>query len=446
MKAFIFLSFTAVAFSVQCQVAPILASNYQNIIEQALINPGVKGISACVILPDETIWLGTAGDNGSGIEINENTVFYAGSTTKSFVATRVLQLWQEDAIDLDAPYTSYIDEIPNVQPEVTIRQLLGHTSGVYDYIENPIFFDGVFSDFSYTYDPIELLSLYLNQPHNFQPGTNYQYSNTNYIILGLVIEGITGNSLAQELRDNIFNPLLLTKTYFGGYETFNDQHCGLHWLENNSLVDLTPNFPHQSLLTCAFASGNIVSYPQDEAKYVRKLMNGEVLNDEALAMMLDLNTFSNNYGLGAIAIPAGGDTVLYGHTGGIGNITEMFHCPLLNVTVVVVQNSMNASLETFINLFLATTEYLNQEVSVEEAEVNELSIFPNPASNLFTVTHKGERMVRVDVIGINGNLIKTMSPNANIQDIDLSELAVGIYNIQVLLDSGHTINKQLQKR
>jgi D-alanyl-D-alanine carboxypeptidase len=174
--------------SAKAQIPPSLLNDFQQILDNSLTSPGVKGISACVIMPDNSIWTGQAGSNGSGTMITDNTVFYGGSTTKTFVATRILQLWENELINLDTCYVAYIDTIDNVLPQTTIRQMLNHTSGIFDIDSHPSFFNDLYSDPSHFFTPSELLQSYLNQPHLFLPGTNHEYSNSNYLILGVIIE------------------------------------------------------------------------------------------------------------------------------------------------------------------------------------------------------------------------------------------------------------------
>jgi D-alanyl-D-alanine carboxypeptidase len=435
-----------IALGALAQIPQSLQNKFQETIEMALISPGVKGISACVIMPDESIWLGQAGVNGAGDPITDTTLFYAGSTTKNFIATRILQLWDAKQIDLDTTYTAYIDTIDFLEPQTTIRQLLNHTSGVYDYLNNPSFLEDVFSNFDYIYSPAQVLNLYLNQPHIFQPGTNFQYSNSNYIVLGLIIEGITGEPFGKQLRDHIFNVVPMPKTYVGSFDTITDPHCGLFWSVGGSpLVDYSAFFPHNSLLSGASAAGNLVSYPMDEARYIRKLINGQLLSEEAMEQMLTMNPFSGTYGLGIISIDAGVDTLLLGHTGDIGNITEMFHCPQSNVTIVVMQNSRNATLDAFIDLFIATQDFVLS--SAEPFLANTVVVFPNPTQNLLTVTNLPANFSgTISIFNTMGQWIATERKLGQEFSISTEFLPPGLHIIQLESDNGERMIKKIIKK
>lgn len=416
-----------------------LQKEFQEIIENAIINQGVKGISACVILPDNSIWTGQAGTNGSGEEITDTTVFYGGSTTKTFVATRVLQLWESGLINLDSAYTSYIDTINYVDPETTIRQMLNHTSGIYDVDQHPKFFLDLLNSPSHFYTPEEILEKYLNHPHNFSPGTNYEYSNSNYLILGTIIEAITGNPLAEELRNNIFDVIDTKHTYFSPYEIFSEPHCGLWMYNESNLMDLT-NLPQTSLLSIAFSAGNITTYPLDEAIFIRELVNGNILSTVALSQMLTMNNFSNDYGLGIVGIEIGEDTLLYGHNGVIGNLTEMYHSPQLNLTVVVMQNSENGDSQPFNYLFLRAWRNVNTSIVDKSIELGEILISPNPASEYIELRQPPESFEplegsEIKIFNTFGELVFSdaayLKEVPHLKRIDISHLPIGLYFIQI---------------
>jgi D-alanyl-D-alanine carboxypeptidase len=423
------------------QVPTSLQNDFQQILDNSLINPGVKGISACVIMPDNSVWTGHAGSNGSGVNITDTTVFYGGSTTKTFVATRILQLWEDGLINLDTAYVAYIDTIDFVLPETTIRQMLNHTSGIFDIDEHPSFFLDILNNPSHFYTPSELFQTYLNQPHNFAPGTNYEYSNSNYNILGTIIEAITGHSLSVELRNNIFDTIPLVHTYFGAYEPFSEPYCGLWMFIDTTLTDLTA-FPHTSLLTSAYSAGNIVSYPLDEALLIRKLINGNILSPVALNEMKTMNSFSDDYGLGLIGIPLGTDTMLYVHNGGIGNLTDMFHSPELNLTVVVMQNSENGDAQAFNYLFLTAFNYVLTSDIEENIKSISSCIYPNPASGLITV--EISKQTAIEISNIQGQLLKSILVEGDKNSIEISDFESGMYIIRVFTING--IMKEIYKR
>jgi D-alanyl-D-alanine carboxypeptidase len=437
MRKIVYVSmFFFLAFSrpVAAQVPPALETEFQQIIEAVLVDPGVKGIAACIIMPDNSVWTGQAGGNGSGTGITDTTVFYGGSTTKTFVATRILQLWEDGLINLDTTYTAYLDTIAFVLPETTIRQLLSHTSGVFDYDENPFYFIDLYYNPAQFYTPAGILQKWVNQPHVFAPGTAYAYSNTNYVILGMVVEAITGNPLAEELRNHVYNQVPVYHTYFGAYESFTEPYCGLWMLDGSTLVDYT-YYPHTALLSSAYAAGNIVTHPLDEALFIRHLINGNILSGAALSEMLTLNPFSNDYGLGIIGIEFAQDTLLYGHNGGIGNLTDMFHCPQLNLTVVVMQNSENGTTAVFNNLFVSAWQAIVASVEEPLPATAGFTIFPNPAHDYVNISLPAvDPNTSVEICSLSGEVVERLTPGDAVVQADISHYRAGCYF--VLLRSG----------
>lgn len=432
------------ALKLNAQVPPSLETQFQQIIEYALVNPGVKGISACVILPGDAVWTGQAGDNGSGITISDTTLFYGGSTTKTLIATRLLQLWENGQIQLDTTYTAYIDTIDYVMPQTTLRQMLNHTSGIFDVDQHPMFFIDQFLDPSHFYTPAEILQSYLNQPHLFAPGTNHEYSNSNYIILGTVIEAVTGNPVAIELRNHLYQPLQLQHTYFGAYEEFTEPYCGLWIYVDDELTDLT-GLPHTSLLSAAFSAGNIVSRPLDEALFIRNLINGNILGPAALNEMQTMNPFSNDYGLGLMALVLGQDTMIYGHNGGIGNLTEMFHSPELDLTVVVMQNSENGDAQPFNYLFLAALDYLFTGIDQPDA-TDAFRLFPVPAELTLFLETNISGMKYISINSSTGVPVIHKTSGDYKTALDVSKLSPGIYFLNVLNEKGESFTKSFLKK
>jgi D-alanyl-D-alanine carboxypeptidase len=195
-----------------------LRQQLQTALDQA--RGDIPGAAVAIISPKGN-WFGASGvaDLATGRVLQPSDRFQIGSITKTFVATTTLQLVEEGILNLDDKLTdrlptSVTEWIPNAN-QITLRQLLNHTSGVPDYTDvlfrwaavNP----GVFFN---NWQPQELVSFIDGLEASFQPGDSWQYSNTNYLLLGMVVETATNNNIAQEIRDRILEPLALTNTFF----------------------------------------------------------------------------------------------------------------------------------------------------------------------------------------------------------------------------------------
>jgi D-alanyl-D-alanine carboxypeptidase len=249
--------------------------------------------------------------------------YRVGSLTKPFVATVVLQLVAEGRLSLSDTVERWLPGILPYGDQVTLRQLLNHTSGVPDYVIAPILeLYGSWPGRFRSWTPQELVALVADQPPDFPAGTAWSYSNTGYILVGLIVEAATGHKLGKELTRRIFRPLGLRDTYFPvnrpdipgrnarGYSLpLSPQGEVL----DGPLVDFTVYNP-----SLAWAAGALVSDLDDLARFFRALLGGRLLPPRLLAKMLTTVAVEPGfgYGLGLMVIetPAGR---LIGHGGSI---------------------------------------------------------------------------------------------------------------------------------
>jgi D-alanyl-D-alanine carboxypeptidase len=267
-----------------------------------------------------------------------------GSITKTFVATTVLQLVGERKLRLDAPIARYL---PGLVPgdlgrAVTVRMLLNHTSGLGDY-DTVLITDyaSVEALRVRTYTPRELVRIGLSQPPTNAPGEKWSYSNTNYIILGLLIEKVTGHRYAAEVNRRILRPLHLRHTYLPGTNPYiRGPHMAAYipW-SDGTLRDLSV-----FNMSWAWAAGELISTAADLNRFYRALLTGRLLDDRLLEQMRTTVPFdatvpdAGGYGLGLywLATPCG---PAWGHNGGvIGQTTDSYHSADARRQVTVAQN------------------------------------------------------------------------------------------------------------
>jgi D-alanyl-D-alanine carboxypeptidase len=182
---------------------------------QQLIDLHEPGVILGVAVPGQGRYLGVAGtvsiDDPTPLDPSRH--FRVGSITKTFTATAVLQLVDDCLLELDATIDRWQPTIANAD-RITVRQLLNHTSGIDDYDNSPAFNDVFNADPLFVWDPQQLVDLGAALGPQFPPGTAWEYSNTNFVILGLIVESITGQPLEQVMADRIFTPLGLADTSF----------------------------------------------------------------------------------------------------------------------------------------------------------------------------------------------------------------------------------------
>ena len=269
---------------------------------QSLVRAGAPGAIVFVRAPSATR---SAVSGFSNLEprvpMRATDRFRVASITKTFVAAIVLQLEAEGKLDIDDPVERWLPgRVPN-GPSITLRELLSHTSGIFNYTDDQAFIGGIISNPSRAWSPGELLSVAFSHAALFAPGTNWSYSNTNFILLGLVIEAATGKPIEQELQQRIFGPLALGATsfptglsvdgpfvhgYLGGTPEFPTP--------GSSFLDVTPLLSP----TWAWAAGGIVSTAANVTTFYAALLKGRVLPAAQLAEMKAPSPVVGTYGLG----------------------------------------------------------------------------------------------------------------------------------------------------
>ncbi|WP_163508329.1 serine hydrolase domain-containing protein [Fodinicola acaciae] len=236
-----------------------------------------------------------------------------GSNTKTMTAVVVLQLAAQRKLALDAPVDRWL---PGLLPDhrITVRHLLQHTSGLHQDQRLWKTVDDVVDGRFRQYAPEELVRAALTNPAPMPPpGTTFEYSNTNYVVLGMLVEKITGNSIGAELRDRIFRPLGLADTYFAdGTAYLAGRHLnGYVPLEpGKPLVDFTVYNP-----SWAWSAGAVVSTVDDQARFLRGLITGRLLPRRWVAQMMDVRGHGYGLGLMPVSVPCVPGGLVWGHNG-----------------------------------------------------------------------------------------------------------------------------------
>ncbi len=331
------------------------ADDLQEAVDDVMDKYDVPGIVAGVWTSAGS-WTSATGEGGDG-ELGVDDHFGIRSVTKSFVVTVLLQLIDEEEAELDDTVDEYVDDVPNGD-EITLADLAGMTSGLYDYTRVPAFRDELISDTTEEHTTAELLEFAFEEPVEFDPGTKYSYSNTNTLVLGEVIEAITGRSLAEELEDRIFDPLDLEDTVYheSGSEVPPPASLGF-------LVDPDEDPEPIAVAFSAFgASGAMTSNLQDLRRWATALGRGDLLSPAIHGERLDAARPATNgpkyddYGLGIGSLDG-----WWGHTGsGLGYQAAAFFEPDSGSVIVVELNTaprQNAQAE----LFQALREVLEKQ-------------------------------------------------------------------------------------
>lgn len=273
-------------------------------------------------------------DIATGQPVRDGMRHRVGSITKTFVASTVLQLAGERRIDLDAPIGRYLPRglVPaDLARQVTVRMLLNHTSGIGDFDTAIIkTLDDLVTMGRTDYTPQQLVKLGVGAGATNAPGAAWSYSNTNYILAGLIVERVTGHGYRAEVSRRILRPLGLRDTYFEGSEPDirgPHMHAYVPWTDG-TLKDFT-----RYNMSWAWSAGEIVSTAHDLNVFYRALLSGRLLRPALLAQMEatvpqdPADPGAGGYGLGLyrVDLPCGR---FWGHDGGtIGHQTISWHSP-----------------------------------------------------------------------------------------------------------------------
>jgi D-alanyl-D-alanine carboxypeptidase len=319
----------------------IYAQKLQTALNNLRNNNGIVGMSAAVFVPGQGIWKGTSGISEPGVNITPDMVFGIGSITKNFTATIILQLAEADSLSINDPLYKWLPHYDNVDSNITIKQLLDHTSGIYNYTDNPAFSAALNANLYRVWQPEELMQ-FVAAP-NFPPGTSWRYSNTNYLLLGIIIKKITRTSLSEQYHTRFFTPLGMTETYMETQDTMNIPFAH-NWVDLNGdgIKDDASIIPRTAIFSAASAAGELVSRPENLLKWSRNLYKGNILSQSSLNQMLTFVSASiaggNGYGLGTIRYNIGGKTC-YGHGGNIfGYSSAIIYYPQDSICMALTMN------------------------------------------------------------------------------------------------------------
>jgi D-alanyl-D-alanine carboxypeptidase len=334
--------------------------DYQNLLH-SMTSKGVVGVSMSVFHNETGMWLGSSGkaDLHNDMDLKSCNKFRFGSTVKMFTATVVLKLQEEGKLDIDDQISDYLqgdymNQIENAN-QASIRQLLQHSSGIYNYIQNPKFQTASLNNLIEEWTAAELLKYAYHKSAYFEPGEDVIYSNTNYILLGLLIEKIEDKPIYQVFNEKIINPLGLTSTSFAGENPIPDGTVrGYIDLYSNLNVIESTYYSGWDYYT---ADGGLISNPYDMNVFFRALMNGQIIQNASLNQMLDWKTpqdpdedfFPISYGLGIFKIETDFG-IAYMHSGdAIGYFATMLYFPSNQRTIVYAANSNYGKIDSFIS-------------------------------------------------------------------------------------------------
>jgi D-alanyl-D-alanine carboxypeptidase len=314
-----------------------LAQRLDTAVNQAMTAAGVPGAIIGIWGPDGTyVRVFGVADKTTRAPMEADFYSRIGSVTKTFTVTGVLQLADQGKFGLDDPIAKFVDGVPQGD-KITLRQLARMQSGLFNYSESTAFQQAMFADPRRAFTPRELLNYALAQPNRFPPGDGFEYCNTNTVLLGLVVEKVSGQSLPSYIQDHIVAPLGMSHTSFPTTNAFPEPHPQGYTVQTAdgkeaAATDWNPSW--------GWAAGAMISTLDDMRIWAPALATGKLLTPQMQAQRLQTVGSpgmppQDGYGLGIFNL--GG---WIGHNGSLpGYQTVAVYLPQKQTTLVILINT-----------------------------------------------------------------------------------------------------------
>lgn len=338
-----------------------MGEELQAALDNAIATYGGKGVSLAVILPDGQTWVGTAGISTGSTPIRPEMLFSIGSATKNFTSAVILQLAEEGVLTLEDSLFEWLPSFQNIDSTITIRQLLNHTSGIFNLTDHPDVWNDIFADLYRPWTMEEIVNGYVLPPY-FAAGDGWHYSNTGYLLLRMIIKEATGQSISRQYRERLFTPTGLTGLFTAVEESPTGPVAnGWFDIDNDGDYDDISNVPHTAFYSAI--GGGVFATAEDFALWVKAMWHDRiVLGPDYYNQMMDFHSptpgepLVAGYGLGAVWFNPdlfNGLTV-YGHAGNpIGYAAGGLYLADYGVSLAILDNTEEGETMPVINQILS---------------------------------------------------------------------------------------------
>lgn len=404
------------------------------------------GFNAAMLLPDGSIWkraYGVAKEIPATVPLTTDHLMAMGSITKSFVAATLLTMVDDSLLGLDDSIGQYLSSYPNIDGNATIRQLLSHRTGFSDYLEHPATIGEWLNNLDSIWVADTVLNHYVLAP-NFPVGTDFSYSNTNYLLAGRIIESITGMPWYFAVRERILLPLGLTHTFAYPWETPGTQPVSNLFFDTDfdGVVEDAQGsgMALEGLYSLVSSAGNLMSTPEDIVKFNKAVHGGNVLKPATFAAMHPANP--PQYGLGAFPLDIPG-VPNWGHNGDLLYKSKGFYLLDETMSLAVQQNDFRLAddampdlidIDTVFTVLLMTYLDFEPSSSVEDLTQQQgFRVFPNPAADVLNleVLEQLDVPAQVLISDVTGRLVVSQTIQNKQVTLPIGQLSSGIYTLRV---------------
>lgn len=314
-----------------------LVTRIDSLVQDHLANGPAASAAVAVVRGSDTILMRGYGfaDLQARRAAGPTTMYEIGSITKQFTSSAIMRLVEQGKIGLDDDLSRYLPRFPLHGRHVTIRELLNHTSGIHSYTSSPAWRPHWADDLA----PDSIVGFIANDTLDFAPGTAWRYNNTGYVLLGMVIEKVTGEPYARYLDEQFFKPLGLRQTTYCPAQRVRDTSYAEGYSAHGTQLVPTEYLS----MTQPFSAGALCSSVEDYLVWQRALNTGRVVSARSYSLMTTPDTLANGkpltYGFGLVIADIGGHRAIT-HGGGInGYTTSQMYLPADSLSVIMFTNT-----------------------------------------------------------------------------------------------------------
>ncbi len=411
---------------------PSLSVKLQSTLDSLQQSLGYRGISASVIIPGHGTWEGSSGFSYDIVALQTDMRLAIYSITKTFTTGLAMKLVELGKLSLNDPVKKWLAPIQYVDPNITLKQLLSHRSGLYEVWNNPALGDSIQADLAKIWSPLEVLSFL--QPPVCSPGSCFNYTTGNFLVVGMIIEKATGDQYLNQLRQYILDPLGLSETFLSPDEAV-PEPIAHGW--KGGTVDIY-NDPREARWSTIWAGGALFSTAENTARYYQKLFSGQLVSQNSVSQM-------QNNELGIFQYSWFGQTV-WAHIGaGAGYRAMVSYDEATGIATANLSNNPvnNQALEDVNKTLLKVTLDNLPPVETKTTLIRQdqpILFSPNPITKGVSLKLEGiEFPAGLILLNIHGKILRRWHLNENSvrwdgQDQKGHSLASGIYVFKYFSD------------
>jgi D-alanyl-D-alanine carboxypeptidase len=437
------------------QTVPLPLENMlNNTLDSMQLYINNKSLNASIQLANTAIWSKAAGISSLVPYAAATTTdaYEIGSVAKTMTAGCVLHLVDQGLLNLDDSLHQWIDTIPYINPDITIRQLLRHQSGLYEVLNNPAHQPALLADVDSIWSAKDFINAFI-QPAPGVPGGSFSYCNTNYFLLGMIIEEVTGNPFHSEIRNRFLTPLNLNTLAIPSLEPFSSPVAHV-WIDTDG--DGTTDDDHSfffnwfSLNSAVAAAGGYYGTASDVSQWMRSYMRGDMHSSGIMSQAqatISAGGMPATYGLGLMKKTFLG-YMAYGHGGDLAYSASSWYFPAKDISITVLNNDAEVTsweLIPVVTALLKTYNLWEAATSISEQDVSAINItaFPNPFRNqLFFSLHldlpvSSVKMTLTNTLGEEIARVEkdNLSTGDHLLGFDnLNDISSGMYFVETFLN------------